>query len=68
MANFNVCILQGFSSSLTYGTSSDPSKSILPERAVIMSIDRIIGPFDPSNIEYIEKDLTMEAFKARLLS
>ncbi|KAJ6910829.1 hypothetical protein NC652_021474 [Populus alba x Populus x berolinensis] len=61
-----VLIFKGFSSCLSYGTSPDPSKSVLPARAVIKSIDRIKGPFNPSNIEYLEKDLTWEAFKSRL--
>jgi hypothetical protein len=60
-------MFQGFSSSLSYRTSPDPSRSILPARAVIKSIDRIKGPFDPSNIEYIQKGLTWEAFKTSLL-
>ncbi|KAK9115117.1 hypothetical protein Syun_021914 [Stephania yunnanensis] len=61
-----VLIFKGFSSSLSYGTSPDPSRSVLPARAVITSIDRVKGPFDPSNIEYIEKGLTLDAFKNRL--
>ncbi|KAI3946502.1 hypothetical protein MKX01_017718 [Papaver californicum] len=61
-----VLIFKGFSSCLSYRTSPDPSRSILPERAVIKSIDRIRGPFDPSNIEYIEKGLTFEIFQRRL--
>ncbi|XP_054810304.1 uncharacterized protein LOC129311858 [Prosopis cineraria] len=58
----DVLIFKGFSSSLSYRTSPDPTKSILPSRAVIKSIDRIKGPFDPNNIEYLEKGLTWEAF------
>nr|POE90950.1 hypothetical protein CFP56_05322 [Quercus suber] len=58
-----VLIFKGFSSSLSYRTSPDPSRSILPARAVIKFIDRIKGPFDPSNIEYFQKGLTWEAFK-----
>ncbi|XP_077230615.1 uncharacterized protein LOC143863741 [Tasmannia lanceolata] len=61
-----VIIFKGFSSSLSFRTSSDPSRSVLPARAVIKTIDRIKGPFDPSNIEYLEKGLTWEAFKGRL--
>ncbi|KAK2965632.1 hypothetical protein RJ640_026409 [Escallonia rubra] len=61
-----VLIFKGFSSSLSYRTSPDPSRSILPARAVIKSIDRIKGPFDPSNIEYLERGLTLEIFKSRL--
>ncbi|KAK1439380.1 hypothetical protein QVD17_05197 [Tagetes erecta] len=56
-------IFKGFSSSLSSGTCFDPTKSILPARAVIQSIDRVKGPFDPSNIDYIEKNLQIEAFK-----
>lgn len=64
--NYFACNFQGFSSALSYRTSPDPSRSVLPARAVIKSIDRIKGPFDPSNIEYLEKDITWEAFKQRL--
>ncbi|KAI8020923.1 hypothetical protein LOK49_LG03G01028 [Camellia lanceoleosa] len=42
-----VLIFKGFSSCLSYKTSPDPSRSVLPKRAVIKSIDRIRGPFDP---------------------
>ncbi|KAE8664619.1 two-component response regulator ARR2-like isoform X1 [Hibiscus syriacus] len=63
-----VLIFKGFSSCLSYETSPDPSKSVIPRRAVINSIDRIKGPFDPSNIQYIEKGLQWESFKARLAS
>ncbi|CDP16252.1 unnamed protein product [Coffea canephora] len=63
-----VLIFKGFSSCLSYGTSPDPSRSVLPTRAEIKSIDRVKGPFEPSNIEYIEKGLTWEIFKSRLQS
>ncbi|KAF3432105.1 hypothetical protein FNV43_RR26844 [Rhamnella rubrinervis] len=62
-----VLIFKGFSSCLNYRTPPDPSKSILPARAVIKSIDRVKGPFDPSNIEYLQKGLTWEAFKSNIL-
>ncbi|KAJ9536202.1 hypothetical protein OSB04_un000611 [Centaurea solstitialis] len=58
-----ILVFKGFSSSLSSGTSFDPTRSILPTRAVIKCIDRVKGPFDPSNIDYIEKDLTVGAFK-----
>lgn len=63
--NFRI-LFQGFSSSLSYGTSPDPTRSILPARAVIKSIDRIKGPFDPANIEYLQKDVPWEEFKTNL--
>ncbi|GLT96727.1 hypothetical protein SLE2022_143310 [Rubroshorea leprosula] len=61
-----VLIFKGFSSCLSHGTSPDPSRSVVPATAVIKSIDRIKGPFDPCNIEYLEKDLNWDSFKARL--
>ncbi|PON45927.1 hypothetical protein PanWU01x14_255220 [Parasponia andersonii] len=63
-----VLIFKGFSSCLSYRTSPDPSKSILPARAAIKSIDRVKGPFDPSNIEYLQKGLSWEEFKTSLPS
>ncbi|XP_030496530.2 uncharacterized protein LOC115712401 [Cannabis sativa] len=63
-----ILIFKGFSSCLSYSTSADPSKSIVPARAVIKSIDRIKGPFDPSNIHYIQKALSWQQFKTTLLS
>lgn len=48
------------------GTAADPAKSVLPERAIIRSIDVVKGPFDPNNIEYLEKGVEWEDFKSRL--
>ncbi|XP_065857231.1 uncharacterized protein [Euphorbia lathyris] len=62
-----VVIFKGYSSSLTYKTSSDPSRSVIPGRAVIRSIDRIKAPFHPSNIHYLEKGLSWESFKSRFI-
>ncbi|KAJ7954344.1 NADH-ubiquinone oxidoreductase 75 kDa subunit, mitochondrial [Quillaja saponaria] len=62
-----VLIFKGFSSCLNYKTSPDPTRCILPARAVLKSIDRIKGPFDPSNIEYLQKGLTWEAFNSNFL-
>ncbi|KAK7274146.1 hypothetical protein RIF29_15223 [Crotalaria pallida] len=64
----DVLIFKGFSSCLSYSTSPDPTRSILPARAVIKSIDRIKGPFDPANIEYLQKGVTWEEFQSNLLS
>ncbi|KAK8490089.1 hypothetical protein V6N13_005221 [Hibiscus sabdariffa] len=63
-----VLIFKGFSSCLSYGTAPDPSKSVIPRRAVIKYIDRIKGPFHPSNIQYIERGLQWESFKTRFAS
>ena len=57
---------QGFSSSLSGGTAADPARSILPERAIIQSVDVVKGPLDPNNIEYLEKGVEWDDFKNRL--
>uniref|UniRef100_N1QXW8 NADH:ubiquinone reductase (H(+)-translocating) n=1 Tax=Aegilops tauschii TaxID=37682 RepID=N1QXW8_AEGTA len=62
----SVLVFKGFSSSLSGRTAPDPAMSVLPERAVIQRVDVVKGPFDPSNIEYLEKDLPWEEFKSRL--
>ncbi|KAM3294496.1 hypothetical protein ACQJBY_037414 [Aegilops geniculata] len=62
----SVLVFKGFSSSLSGRTAPDPAMSVLPERAVIQSVDVVKGPFDPGNIEYLEKDLPWEEFKSRL--
>ncbi|KAF6150784.1 hypothetical protein GIB67_020867 [Kingdonia uniflora] len=58
--------LQGFSSFLSYKTLAYPTRSVLPSRVVIASIDRIKGPFDPIKNEYIEKYLIWEICRSRL--
>lgn len=59
-------IFKGFSSCLSSKTPSDPSRSVIPATAVIKSIDRIRGPFDPSDIKYIKKGLTFDEFRNSL--
>ncbi|KAG2546420.1 uncharacterized protein LOC120649993 [Panicum virgatum] len=61
-----VLTFKGFSSSLSGGTAADPARSILPERAIIQSVDVVKGPFDPNNIEYLEKGVEWDDFKSRL--
>ncbi|KAM0850850.1 hypothetical protein ACQ4PT_052809 [Festuca glaucescens] len=61
-----VLVFKGFSSSVSGRTAPDPAMSVLPERAIIQSVDVVEGPFDPNNIEYIEKDVSWEDFKSRL--
>lgn len=61
-----VLVFKGFSSSLSGGTAADPARSVLPERAIIQSVDVVKGPFDPNNIEYLEKGVEWGEFKSRL--
>lgn len=63
-----VVIFKGVSSCLTGETAVDPARSVLPERAVIKTIDRVKGPFDPSQIHYIQKGLSFQAFKETIIT
>ncbi|KAL1219520.1 hypothetical protein V5N11_021586 [Cardamine amara subsp. amara] len=63
-----VVIFKGVSSCLTGETAVDPARSVLPERAVIKTIDRVKGPFDPSQIHYIQKGLSFQAFKENIIT
>ncbi|CAH8363532.1 unnamed protein product [Eruca vesicaria subsp. sativa] len=63
-----VLIFKGFSSCLSGETAVDPARSVLPERAVITKIDRVRGPFDPSQIHYIQTGLSFQAFKETMIT
>ncbi len=61
-----VAIFRGFSSSLMYPTASDPDIPIIPDKATIVSIDRIASPYMPDNPSYIEQGLSLERIEALL--
>lgn len=61
-----VVIFRGFSSSLMRPTAFDPDVPVLPDDAVIESIDRLLGPYQPNNPQYLAKGLTWAAFEALL--
>lgn len=55
----SVMIFAGFSSSLMRATSFDPDVPVIADDSTIISIDRLVSPYDPSNPQYIESGLTM---------
>ncbi|MEP0918704.1 hypothetical protein NC981_17885 [Leptolyngbya sp. DQ-M1] len=61
-----VAIFKGFSSSLMNPTSFDPDVPVLPDSAVIQSIDRLESPYNPNAPRYVEQGLSWDAFQ-RLL-
>ena len=61
-----VAIFKGFSSSLMNPTSFDPDVPVLPDAAVVRSIDRLESPYNPNAPRYMEQGLSWEAFQ-RLL-
>lgn len=61
-----IAIFKGVSSSLTRATPFDPDVPVLPETAAIASISRLAAPFNPTNPETIEANLSADEFAARL--
>ena len=61
-----VVIFKGFSSSLMRATAFDLDMPILPEDAVIQTIDRMKGPLNPANPQPLETQIPWDDFLARL--
>ncbi len=61
-----ILVFKGFSSSLINFTDSDPDIPIVSETAVILSIDRLLSPYNPNSPNYLEKGLTWERMLERL--
>ncbi|MGB3296737.1 MAG: hypothetical protein WBA76_00605 [Phormidesmis sp.] len=61
-----IIVFKGFSSSLVRPTAFDPEVPILPDNAAISRIDRLKGPYQPQSPDYIEQDISLEAFIAKL--
>jgi hypothetical protein len=57
-----IAIYRGFSSSLMRPTAFDVDIPILPADAKILSIDRLQGPYDPDQPNYIQQGLVWEEF------
>lgn len=61
-----VAIFKGFSSSLMNPTSSDPDMPVLPDSAIVQSVDRLESPYNPNAPRYVERGLNWAEFQ-RLL-
>ena len=48
-----VLVFKGFSSSLIRPTAYDPEVPVLPETAVVTSIDQLKSPYQPQSPQYI---------------
>ena len=53
-----IAIFKGFSSSLMRPTAFDPDLPVLPENAIILSLDRLVAPYNPQSPQYIQQALT----------
>ena len=61
-----VVVFRGFSSSLVNPTAADPEIPVLSEAALIITIDRLQGPYTPDNPQYLERDIPWADFSDRL--
>jgi hypothetical protein len=61
-----IAIFRGFSSSLMRPTNFDPDVPVLPDDAVILSIDRVASPYNPDAVKYIEQNLSWESMRSLL--
>lgn len=61
-----IAIFKGFSSSLTRSTASDPEVPVLPEKAKIVSVDRLQSPYNPNNPRYLQQGLSWETMQSLL--
>jgi hypothetical protein len=57
-----ITIFKGFSSSLMRQTAFDPDVPVLPDRAVILSVDRYLSPYNPSQPHSIQAGIRWEDF------
>ena len=62
-----IAIFKGYSSSLMRPTAFDPDVPVLPDGATIISIDRVLSPYNPEAPHYIEQGLTWETIQPLLL-
>lgn len=61
-----IAIFKGYSSSLMRPTAFDPDIPVLPDRAKIISIDRLLSPYNPDAPRYIQQGLTWETIQQLL--
>ncbi|MEA5506695.1 hypothetical protein VB735_27065 [Halotia wernerae UHCC 0503] len=61
-----IVIFKGFSSSLMYPTAFDPDLPVIPDGAIIVSVDRIASPYNPESPRYIQRGLAWEDMQALL--
>lgn len=63
-----VMIYKGFSSSLMQSTAFDPDIPVLPDRAVLLTIDRLQGPYNPAHPLYLQQGMSWPEFDLLLIA
>ena len=57
-----VMIYKGFSSSLRQSTAFDIDVPVISEQATILEIDRLQGPYNPTEPIYIQRAIALDLF------
>ncbi len=63
-----IAVFKGFSSSLMNPTAFDPDVPVVPDRAKILSVDRLESPYNPNDPRFIQKGIAWGEFQALLSS
>ncbi|HEY9670326.1 MAG TPA: hypothetical protein V6D11_02700 [Waterburya sp.] len=61
-----IAIFKGFSSSLMRPTAFDPDVPVLPPEAKIVTIDRVVSPYNPDAPRYLQQGLTWDTMQQLL--
>lgn len=61
-----ILVFKGFSSSLMNPTVTDPDIPLLPATAKIISIDRLVSPYNLNAPQYLEQGLSWTEIENRL--
>lgn len=61
-----IAIFKGFSSSLMRPTAFDPDVPVIPDEALLITIDRLASPYNPATPCYIQQGLTWETIQPLL--
>lgn len=61
-----VLIFRGYSSSLMRSTPADPDQPVIAPDAMFVRMDRLQGPFDPTDPQMIASELDPEVTRALL--
>lgn len=66
IAEDEILIFKGFSSSLVQATDFDPDVPLIAEGDNILQIDRLVSPYQGENSEYLEKNISWQEMESRL--
>jgi hypothetical protein len=61
-----IVIFKGFSSSLMRPTAFDPDQPVLAETDRIITLDRLVAPYNPDAPQYLQQGLTWEDMETLL--